>query len=166
MSGAEEGPVGAGGESVIDVEGGRVLSSRLFPLLVSVSLFHPAGAMAQDLAELTRQVLAAEGSFAESMKARDFNSFGTYIAEDAIFFGDQGAQRGKQAILAAWRPFFDGPNAPFGWRPEIVEVLSSGGLALSTGPVLDPNGNRVGTFNSIWRREPDGRWRVVFDKGS
>jgi uncharacterized protein (TIGR02246 family) len=133
---------------------------------VSLYLFTPARLMAQDLSELTRQVLAAEGAFAESMKARDFDRFAAYIAEDAIFFGNQGAQRGRQAILAAWRPFFEGPNAPFAWRPETVEVLSSGGLALSTGPVLGPDGTRVGTFNSIWRREQDGRWRVVFDKGS
>jgi ketosteroid isomerase-like protein len=124
------------------------------------------GVGAQDLAELTRQVLAAEGSFAESMRVRDFDRFASHIAPDAIFFGGQGAQRGKEAVLAGWRPFFDGPNAPFAWKPETVEVLATGNLALSTGPVLDPNGNRVGTFNSIWRRESDGRWLVVFDKGS
>jgi ketosteroid isomerase-like protein len=44
-------------------------------------------------------------------------------------------------------------------------VLDSGGLALSTGPVFDPEGHQIGTFSSIWRREPDGSWRVVFDKG-
>ena len=27
------------------------------------------------------------------------------------------------------------------------------------------NGRRIGSFNSIWRREPDGTWLVVFDKG-
>jgi ketosteroid isomerase-like protein len=122
--------------------------------------------MAQDIAQLTRQVMEAEGAFAATLKARDFERFGVYIADDAIFFGDRGVNRGKQAILAAWRPFFDGPNAPFSWQPETVEVLSSGNLALSTGPVFAPDGTRVGTFNSIWRREPDGRWLVVFDKGS
>jgi ketosteroid isomerase-like protein len=44
-------------------------------------------------------------------------------------------------------------------------VLDSGNLAFSSGPVLDPDGRQVGTFNSVWRREPDGRWLVVFDKG-
>jgi ketosteroid isomerase-like protein len=126
----------------------------------------PSRTMAQDLQELTRQVLQAEGAFAESMAKRDFARFAELVADDAIFFGGQGAQRGKAAILAAWRGFFDGPNAPFSWRPETVEVLDSGGLALSTGPVFNTAGERVGTFNSIWRREPDGRWRVVFDKGS
>jgi uncharacterized protein (TIGR02246 family) len=139
---------------------------RAIPLLAALSLFAPTPVIAQDLAELTRQVLAAEGAFAESMARRDFDRFASHIAEDAIFFGDGRVQRGKAAILAGWRPFFDGPSAPFAWRPETVEVLSSGGLALSTGPVLAPDGTRVGTFNSIWRREADGRWLVVFDKGS
>jgi len=44
--------------------------------------------------------------------------------------------------------------------------LDSGTLALSSGPVRDPTGKVVARFNSIWRQEPGGVWRVVFDKGS
>ncbi len=58
-----------------------------------------------------------------------------------------------------------GQTAPFSWQPEVVEVLASGTLALSSGPVWDPTAKRIGTFNSVWRREPGGQWRVVFDKG-
>jgi len=47
----------------------------------------------------------------------------------------------------------------------LTRMLDSGTLALSSGPVKDPQGNVVGIFNSIWRLEADGRWRVVFDKG-
>jgi len=68
-------------------------------------------------------------------------------------------------LLAVAAPFFAGPDAPFSWRPELVEVLDSGTLALTSGPVRDPTGRRTGTFNSIWRREPNDQWRVVFDKG-
>jgi hypothetical protein len=46
-----------------------------------------------------------------------------------------------------------------------VEVLDSGTLALSSGRVRDPQGTRVGTFNSVWRRASGGRWKIVFDKG-
>jgi hypothetical protein len=31
--------------------------------------------------------------------------------------------------------------------------------------VLDPDGQRVGTFNSTWRLDEDGEWRVVIDVG-
>jgi ketosteroid isomerase-like protein len=44
-------------------------------------------------------------------------------------------------------------------------VLESGDLALSTGAVKNPAGVVTARFNSIWRRQPDGRWLVVFDKG-
>jgi ketosteroid isomerase-like protein len=82
-----------------------------------------------------------------------------------VFFGNARVNRGKDAVAAAWKPLYEGKDAPFSWRPEKVEVLDSGTLALSTGPVFDPKGTQTGTFSSIWRREADGRWRIVFDKG-
>ena len=111
------------------------------------------------------QVFAAESTFAATMAARDLKAFGTYVAPDAVFFGRRGVMRGNAAVVEGWKPLFDGPKAPFSWRPEIVEVLDSGKLAHSSGPVMDPDGKLIGTFNSVWRLEPDGRWRVVFDKG-
>ena len=67
-------------------------------------------------------------------------------------------------MSAAWRPYFRGPDAPFSWVPDHVEVLPSGKLALSTGPVI-VNDKIVGRFNSIWRLEAPHTWRIVFDKG-
>ena len=57
-------------------------------------------------------------------------------------------------------------EAPFRWEPAQVEVLDSGALALSSGPVFDPAGTEVATFTSVWRRESPGVWRIVFDKGN
>jgi hypothetical protein len=104
MFGGPRHPGSAATKFVIGFEGGPVPRSCVVAILFSLALVGPTRVMAQDLAELTRQVLAAEGAFAESMKARDFDRFASHVAEDAIFFGDGGAQRGKQAILAAWRP--------------------------------------------------------------
>ena len=56
-------------------------------------------------------------------------------------------------------------EAPFSWSSAEVEVLDSGTLAHSSGPVFDPHGKQFATFNSVWRRESDGHWKVVFDKG-
>ncbi|WP_229425011.1 hypothetical protein [Massilia sp. Se16.2.3] len=77
----------------------------------------------------------------------------------------RGPQRGKEAVAVAWRPYFDKPDAPFSWEPDQVEVLDSGTLAFSSGPVRDPSGKQVGRFNSVWRLEGPGTWRVVFDRG-
>jgi len=114
---------------------------------------------------LVDQVRSSENAFAKTMADRDFAAFGAFVADEAVFFGGKGATRGKSAVLASWKPLYEGAQAPFSWSPESVEVLASGTLAHSSGPVLDADGKRVGTFNSIWRREKDGQWRVVFDKG-
>jgi uncharacterized protein (TIGR02246 family) len=116
-------------------------------------------------AELAEQVRKTETAFAKSMADRDHAAFVSHLAEDAVFFGDGSLQRGKAEVAAAWKPMFEGPTASFSWKPEEVAVLESGTLALSSGPVYDASGKRIGTFNSVWRREKDGSWKVVFDKG-
>jgi ketosteroid isomerase-like protein len=116
-------------------------------------------------ADLRQQVMKTERAFAKTMADRDHGAFSTFLSKEAIFFDKEGAIRGSEAVAEAWRPLFEGTEAPFSWEPTVVEVLDSGSLALSSGPIRDPNGKIVGTFNSIWRREPDGTWRVVFDKG-
>jgi ketosteroid isomerase-like protein len=140
---------------------------RVILLLLSVLVVlsgKPAESQTRD--DITLQVREAERAFAATMSDRNFARFGSFLADEAVFFDGQRATRGKAAVLAAWKPFFDGVAAPFSWEPETVEVLDSGTLALSSGPVHNPQGQQTGTFNSIWRRDADGRWRVVFDKGA
>jgi ketosteroid isomerase-like protein len=123
------------------------------------------GAAPDRNAELKEQVRKAESAFAKSMADRDHAAFVSHLAEDALFFGGKGVQRGKAAVAAAWKPLFEKPDAPFSWRPEEVEVLDSGTLAMTSGPVFDPAGKRFGTFNSVWRKDAGGSWRIVLDKG-
>ena len=134
-------------------------------LICFIALAAFADAAAADRTTLAKEVRDAEQSFAATMAARDHAAFKRHLAEDAVFFDGDKAIRGKAAVATAWQAFFDGPNPPFSWSPDSIEVLDSGALAYSSGPVLDPKGKRVGTFNSVWRRERDGTWHVVFDKG-
>ena len=115
-------------------------------------------------ADLAAQVRQTERSFAGTMAARDHKAFTTYVSNEALFFGGQGVLRGKEAVAAGWKKFFEDTQAPFSWEPEEVEVLDSGTLALSSGPVRDSEGKQIGTFNSVWRKEADG-WKVLIDKG-
>ncbi len=83
----------------------------------------------QPQAELQAQVRAAETAFAQSMADRNFAAFGSFVADDAVFINGGQPLRGKAAILAFWQRFFNSPVAPFSWRPELAEVVTSGGLA-------------------------------------
>jgi len=115
--------------------------------------------------DLAQQVRETEIAFAKTMADRDLEAFARFVAEDAVFIGGQGPLRGREAIVEGWRTRYQGPKAPFSWTPEIVEVVGSGDLAISRGPVFDPDGKRVGTYISTWRREPSGRWLIVIDSG-
>ncbi|WP_210401712.1 nuclear transport factor 2 family protein [Lacimicrobium sp. SS2-24] len=119
-----------------------------------------------ELLQLQEQVYQREQAFADTMAARDFVAFQSFLHEDAIFFTDTDPLRGKQAVSKGWQRYYQDDAAPFSWQPLHVEVLASGHLAHSSGPVFNPQGECVATFNSIWQKEPDGQWLVVFDKGS
>src|SRR5262245_8750048 len=123
-----------------------------------------AATAAEDLAALAQQVRATEIAFAKTLADRDVAKFRSMIAADVIWLADR-PLRGPDQVVTNWRKFFDSPQPPFSWSPEIVEVQEGGKLALSTGPVLNAAGKRVATYTSIWRREPSGEWKIIFDRG-
>jgi len=112
------------------------------------------------------QVLEAERGFAATMAERDLAAFAAFVDDEAIFFTGSEPLRGKERVVEWWSRYFEDADAPFSWEPDEVEVLPSGTLAHSSGPVRSPEGKIVARFNSIWRQQSPGVWRIVFDKGS
>ena len=138
------------------------------PLVAGLALLAPLAAVAGDA---EAQVRCAEIAFSLAAEDRDAEAFRRHIDPDARFVGAE-VRRGPEDILDAWSVFFAQGGPRIAWRPRVVEVLDSGDYALSRGPFRlesrDPDGRttvRWGTFNSVWRKAPDGRWRVVFDAG-
>ncbi len=141
----------------------------LLKLIASVALLSiAAGAGGAPLsnAELKKQVADTERAFAATMKARDHAAFSSFLSDEAVFFTGPAPLHGKEAVAKGWKRFYEKPAAPFSWEPDEVEVLASGTLAISSGPVYDPSGKLVSRFSSIWRQEAPGQWRIVFDRGS
>jgi len=124
------------------------------------------------MADLTDDVRCREIGFSKSIETRDMDLFRSFLDDDARFVGGR-VSRGPDEITEGWRTYEpeDGPSLK--WRPQIIEVLEDGKLALSRGPYKYTAANEEGvivdywgTFNSIWRLNDDGEWRVVFDAGS
>jgi ketosteroid isomerase-like protein len=124
------------------------------------------------LADVADTVRCREIGFSVSAERRDAELFASFIDPDARFVS-QTVSRGPEAIAAAWAGFLSADGPSIKWRPQIIEVLEDGTLALSRGPyrvvTTDESGNESelwGTFNSVWRLQPDGEWKVVFDAGN
>ncbi len=115
-----------------------------------------------ELSEDERALWRNEEAFAASFAARDPEKFASFLADDALFVGANRMLRGKQQVLEAWtKMMMAGPVAPFSWRPS--RSMVTGNLGSTAGPVFDPSGKWTGAFTSTWRRDPDGKWRVVLD---
>ena len=110
-------------------------------------------------------VRARETAFAKTMADRDHAAFTTFLDPEAIFLSSNRVLRGAAEVAQGWKELFEAPEAPFSWEPERVEVIKAGSLAISTGPVMDPTGKKIGSFISTWRRATDGPWKVVLDTG-
>lgn len=122
--------------------------------------------------ETISDVRCTEIAFSQSIEQRDRDKFLSFLDPDARFVG-QSVLAGPGAIVEAWSVFLSADGPEITWRPQFTEVLESGDLALSRGPyrltTRDEEGRikeQWGTFNSVWRKNADGRWLIIFDAGN
>ncbi|HMB69847.1 MAG TPA: nuclear transport factor 2 family protein [bacterium] len=114
------------------------------------------------MTKLEEELRAVELAFAKTMADRDHAAFTSFLSDEVVFVGADGALRGKIAVSEGWAHYFEADEAPFSWEPDLVVVVESGELGMTSGPVRDADGVRIGGFQSCWRRE-SGTWRIVLD---
>lgn len=127
---------------------------------------------AVERAARVEQVRAAEIAFAKAVMDDKPELFAALLDEGAVFVSGRTVTHGKAAVVAAWKDYF-GPARPyFEWHPEVVELSADGNLGLSRGPWVirtkDKDGKEIevkGLYNSVWQRQVDGSWRIIFDAG-
>jgi ketosteroid isomerase-like protein len=136
--------------------------------LITALIFLISTAVADPKSDVRCQEIA----FSQSVENKNIESFRSFLDDDARFVGSS-VDRGPDEISTAWEVFFSDDGPAIIWRPQFVEVLEEGTLALTRGPYRmtskDPDGNSVeswGTFNSVWRKNSQGQWRVIFDAGN
>jgi hypothetical protein len=91
---------------------------------LSLVLLLATALSAQSDASLTEQVRRVEIAFAKTMADRDHAAFTSFLAEEAIFISTNRVLRGAREVAAAWKRFYEGPQAPFSWEPDQVQVMN------------------------------------------
>lgn len=91
----------------------------LMALVACAALTSPSCAAAPKppRTQLQHEVMDTERAFAKTMADRDHAAFTRFVAREAVFFGSAEPLRGRPAVPAAWKRFFDKPDAPFSWEP-------------------------------------------------
>jgi len=133
---------------------------RLVALTLPAVLFAaPALAQTPDAAP----IVAAERAFAADAPSMGIaGSFNKWSVPEAIVIGGGQAQRIGEAYPDGPRPA-DEPLLE--WWPNFAGIARSGDLGFTTGGVA-VNGRRTGHYFTVWKKQPDGSWRWVYDGGS
>jgi ketosteroid isomerase-like protein len=121
-----------------------------------------------------QELRQADVEFDRAVADGDIAAFADLVADDAVFFGAATPLEGRDAVVAAWRPFLD-PDSGFTlrWSPTDVEVGSSGDLGVTRGNYrstrITEDGSisvGVGFYVTVWRRSEDAKWRAILDIGT
>ncbi|HEX4322680.1 MAG TPA: nuclear transport factor 2 family protein [Acidobacteriaceae bacterium] len=110
-----------------------------------------------------------ETKFARATAEGGGKAFASWFAEDGATMGNgQAPQQGREAIAksATWSP----KAYQLTWTPTDAVMSPSGDMGYTWGHYegrsLDSDGNSKvtsGRYLTIWRKEPDGSWKVLLD---
>jgi ketosteroid isomerase-like protein len=137
-------------------------------VLASFALL-PALALAADagLPPTQQELFDAERAFVRLAAEKGFrDSFYAYFADDGIAFNPHPF---RVRVALAGQPSTPPPMGA-DWAPVYGDVAAAGDLGWNTGPLVDAGRDgkpdRHGMFFSVWKRQADGRFKVVLDIGS
>jgi ketosteroid isomerase-like protein len=121
------------------------------------------------------EVWARELSFADALAAHDQAAFAEHVHPQAAFGVSRPEPlRTRDTIAEAWRGLVEGEGTRLLWYPTRTTISPANpDIAWSTGPALfenlapdaEPRYTRS-QYTSLWMRDADGTWRVLFDDGT
>ena len=124
----------------------------------------------EQMNEWKAEIEQAERAFANLCKENGMAvAFVAFADQDAVLMRNNTLIIGREAI----RSRFDAMGSIEGlleWSPEFIEVSNAGDLAYTYGTYTysfpDSLGNEIkdkGVFHTVWKRQPDGSWKYVWD---
>lgn len=145
------------------------------PALISILLF-AAGACSgptdqPDAPDETASLLRADSAFARETAAGGSAAWASWFEPDGSMVRGNGEIRGRGPIQAAMVPSLDDPAVRFTWAPQRA-IHAGGDLGATIGyyriesPVQGGTQVQRGMYMTLWRRQPDGSWKVAADLGS
>ncbi len=124
----------------------------------------------EKMEKLKLEIMVVERQFAEMTADKGIkDAFLFYAAEGAVLMRNNKVIKGKINI----RKYFDSvklKNIKLKWKPDFVDISSSGDLAYTYGKYTfsakDQSGKEInseGIFHTVWKKQIDGSWKYVWD---
>lgn len=116
------------------------------------------------------EIISVEKLFEEMVEEKGMaEAFYYFAGSNAVICRNDSIIKGKDSIKAYLSKYAN-LDISLKWSPDVVDVSSSGDLAYSYGRynyiVIDSLGNEnvtTGIYHTIWKRQPNGEWKYVWD---
>ncbi|MGC4052485.1 MAG: DUF4440 domain-containing protein [Paludibaculum sp.] len=124
-------------------------------------------------ADLPQQLMEADRAFDAATLARGLEGWMSYFADDARLNQRPAEIVGKPALREFYAKMFARREFSIRWQPVHAEASKNGTLGFTYGvsqvSYRDEKGELVkheGRYLTVWRKQPDGSWKVATDIGS
>jgi len=119
------------------------------------------------------ELLEADRAFAAETAARGADGWADWFAETGRMYRERGYVDGRTTIRDLMVPAFADSLRELRWVPDTAIVAASGDVGYTLGHwesvLKTPAGDSTlgrGNYVTIWRRQPDGTWKVTVDIGN
>jgi ketosteroid isomerase-like protein len=119
-------------------------------------------------------LLAADRRFDQETATRGLDGWMSHFAPDAaILARGKGEVKGLAALRQHYAPMFAQAGFKLRWTPDHADCGASADLGYTYGHATRESTGKDGkpvtatsNYVTVWRKQPDGVWRVIFDLGN
>jgi uncharacterized protein (TIGR02246 family) len=124
-------------------------------------------------AEVSHAIEVGNATWERAFKNLDAAAISSTFDEEGVNVGADGTcMKGRGAVEAAMRSYFERSGPATATKVEIGDIVLDGDLAYEWGHsefhfASKPGGptERVGRYLAIWRHQPDGKWKLLRNLG-
>jgi uncharacterized protein (TIGR02246 family) len=123
--------------------------------------------------EVRRAIEAVNSTWERAFRTLDAAAIASTFDEDGVNVGADGAcMKGRAAIEEAMRSYLERSGPATRTKVEIGDIVIDGDMAYEWGhsefhfaPKPGGPAQRAGRYLAIWKRQPDGGWKILRNLG-
>jgi ketosteroid isomerase-like protein len=112
-----------------------------------------------------RGLRSADSAWNAASASRNVDRMMTFYLPNATADLGGAPARGADAVRRLWTRAYADTSYLLTWVNERAELMAGTDLGFTIGKwtLVRARGTQMGTYFAVWRREPDGTWKVLID---
>jgi ketosteroid isomerase-like protein len=143
-------------------------------LFLSFCFILPVGLPAQEKIDEAALLLQIDRDFDKTTSEKGIEGWIAYFAPNGSMLSDTNRPiTGYEEIQKAMHPAFSNPSFSLRWQPTKGDIMIPGVIGYTVGRWERSWKNKegkliksTGTYTSVWKKQPDGSWKIVLDTGN